>query len=85
MEFAAPADDSVANALLCAVLDAAREGGARRLTFHATPSWRHWGLLEAVSGRAPSPGRMLFVERRIDSEVNRLERWQLLPGDFDAL
>jgi hypothetical protein len=85
MEFTAPDDDAIAQPLIGAVLDAARQGGARRLVFHATPRWRHWHRLEAMAARPASPGPVLHVERRVDPEVNRIEHWQLLPGDCDTL
>jgi hypothetical protein len=84
MEVAAPAEGDAAEVLLRAAARAARAAGARRLQFHATPTWPFWPCLRRFARAEPRPGRMLFVERAADPEVTRLERWRLVPGDSEA-
>ena len=85
MEFAAsPTQPAVAQELLRASIDLAREAGCLTLAFYATSGWRFWSLFRSV-GFASRESEMyisaLCPER---PEVLQEENWQLLPGDKDV-
>lgn len=83
---APPASPTAAGALLERAIDLAREAGCRKLDFFATPSWPHWDLLRRVGFVTVSSGiHLLALSMRRGPEVQRIENWQLVPGDQDSL
>ena len=65
-------------------LTLALDAGCSYLNFFATPGWRHWGLLRRA-GFLPyvSKNQAEASGKRFEPEIQKLENWQLLPGDRD--
>jgi hypothetical protein len=65
-------------------MDVARDAGCTYLNFFATPDWRHWGLFRRA-GFLPytSNNHVEAGCKRFEPEVQKLENWQILPGDRD--
>jgi hypothetical protein len=87
MELSAPPGAAAAaGALLERAIEIASEADCRQLEFFATPSWPHWELLRRVGfAVASSEIHLLASSMRRGPEVQRLENWQLVPGDQDSL
>ena len=85
MEFTAPEPGEVPLLLLRSAMEAARAAGCRRLAFDATPGWRHWPTFRAAGLEDRRPRRFLQVDTYHPLGAGRLEDWQLLPGDDDAI
>jgi hypothetical protein len=84
MELAAPEAGDVADRLLDAVLETAREAGCRRLGFFASPAWRHWPRLRRWGFACRPAAQHVYLDGCPPVEALRLESWQLLPGDSDS-
>jgi len=83
MEFAAPASPRhIGGALLHHLVRTAREAGCAYLRFSAPPRWRHWRLFYAA-GFVPAPSDICLWP--VGEDVNKLDRWQWVPGDMDGL
>lgn len=81
-EFAAPPER--ADALMQAVLARAREAGAAWLTFFAPPGWRHWGVFRRAGFvRYTTKNHLDAVYWPRKEESERMEAWQVTPGDRD--
>jgi len=83
MEFAAPEAGGAPRLLLQRALEAARNAGCRRLVCCAPPGWRHWPSFRAVGFAEHRSDRALHVRGTPDPDAYRMERWQIVPGDFD--
>ena len=70
--------------LLNHAIAVARDAGCAYLNFFATPGWRHWGLFRRA-GFLPytSSNQVEAGCTRFEPEVQKLENWQILPGDRD--
>jgi Acetyltransferase (GNAT) domain len=85
MEFAAsPAERPVVRALLRATIGIAREAGCHAVEFHATPSWRFWGLFNRVGFLKTRSETYLSALCPAREDVSNEGNWQLLPGDKDV-
>lgn len=87
MELAAPRGSAaVAGALLQRAIEIARNADCRQIDFFATPSWPHWPVLCRAGFAAATSGiHLLAVSGHRGPEVQKLENWQLVPGDQDSL
>jgi hypothetical protein len=75
------ADDLV---LLGHAMALARDAGCTYLNFFATPGWRHWRLLRRAGFLPYTSNNQLEAGcKRFEPEVQKLENWQILPGDRD--
>jgi GNAT superfamily N-acetyltransferase len=71
-------------ALINHAMAVAREAGCSYLNFFATPGWRHWGLFRRAGFLPYASNNQLEAGcKRFEPEVQRLENWQILPGDRD--
>ena len=83
---ALPGSSNALGALLAHAIEITREASCRQLEFFATPSWPHWDLLRRVGFVTANSGiHLLALSLRRGPEVQRLENWQLVPGDQDSL
>ena len=84
-EFAAgvvPGEEAVK--LLDATLDAACEAGCAYMTFFGTPVWRHWGLFRRAGLLRYRTKNFLDATYKVDEKNSqKIEHWQLTPGDRD--
>jgi GNAT superfamily N-acetyltransferase len=84
-EFAADtASEGHAIKLLEATIRAAREAGCAYMTFFGTPVWRHWGLFRRAGLVRYQTKNFLDATYKVDEKNSqRIESWQLTPGDRD--
>lgn len=81
-----PGAPDVAHALIRRAAKTARGAGCPQLDFEITPSWPHAPILQRAGFiAAPSNIYVNAYSRRIPRDQARLEFWQLVPGDQDAL
>lgn len=70
--------------LLAATFEAARQAGCAYVNFFSTPVWRHWGLFRRAGMLPFETKNFLDATYKPDEAASqKMESWQLTPGDRD--